>query len=126
MNGQHYVLVGRTYWIDIKMMLTVAVIWPSVIGQKWKFMWCHLSTSNWCQPLASNWCADIDIYLMIQLDVNLMLPYLMCVHEINTRRIILYASLSIMAFCISGINNMTFHSIYKYYYNQLPGACKLC
>ena len=69
--------------------------------------------------------SHIDIYVTIQLDVNLMLPNLMYVYEINTRKIIFYAFLSIMAFCISGINNMTFHLIYIYYYNQLAIACKL-
>ena len=47
--------------------------------------------------------SHIDNYLTIQLDVNFMLPNLMYVHEINTKKIIFYAFLSIMVFYISEI-----------------------
>ena len=50
----------------------------------------------------------IGIYLTIQLDVNMMLPNLMYVHEINTRIIFLCISIII----ISEINEMDFNWIH--------------
>ena len=56
----------------------------------------------------------IDIYVTIQLDVNVMLPNLMYVHEINTRKVI-FLAISIhhhvIVFCISESNYMDFYSI---------------
>ena len=57
--------VGKKCWIDIKIMSTVDINQPSTLGQKWKLLWCQLSTSNWCQLLASNWCGTLKSTILV-------------------------------------------------------------
>ena len=72
--------VGKTCWTDIKMMLTVTHQ-PSTLGQKRKFLWCQLSTSNWHQLLASNWCHTMTLKKSFQptffFNQNVLSPYLL-------------------------------------------------
>ena len=62
--------------------------WPSTIGKKMKVFVTSTIDIKLTSTVDIKLMSHIDIYLTIQLDANLMLPNLMYVHEINTRKII--------------------------------------